>query len=120
MVIGVVLAIVAFVLAKISRGLPLGEAATPKSVEAMREAVMSHPNVKGVIDLLTIHMAPKQILVNAHVNLDDKLTAAEIVQTVAEIEQKLKQAEPKVDMIFLEAASVTDSTPAEANPKHTG
>jgi cation diffusion facilitator family transporter len=120
MIIGVVLAIVAFALAKISRGLLLGEAATRNSVEAMREAVLSHPNVRGVIDLLTMHMAPKQILVNAHVNLDDKLTAAEIVQTIAEIEEKLKQAEPKVDMIFLEAASVTDSAPAEPNPKHTG
>lgn len=120
MVIGVVLAVVAFALAKISRGLLLGEAATPKSVEAMREAVSSHPNVRRVVDLLTMHMAPKQILVNAHVNLDDKLTAGEIVQTIAEIEEKLKQAEPKVDMIFLEAASVTDEAPAEPNPKHTG
>jgi cation diffusion facilitator family transporter len=120
MVIGVVLAIVAFVLAKISRGLLLGEAAIPNSVEAMREAVLSHPNVRGVVDLLTMHMAPKQILVNAHVNLDDKLSAAEIVQTIAEIEEKLRQAEPKVDMIFLEAASVTDNAPAETHPKHIG
>jgi cation diffusion facilitator family transporter len=120
MAIGVVLAIVAFALAKISRGLLLGEAAIPKSVEAMREAVLSHPNVKGVVDLLTMHMAPKQILVNAHVNLDDKLTAAEIVQTIAEIEEKIKQAEPKVDMIFLEAASVTDTAPVKANPEHIG
>jgi len=120
MVIGVVLAIVAFVLAKISRGLLLGEAAIPNSVEAMREAVLSHPNVRGVVDLLTMHMAPKQILVNAHVNLDDKLSAAEIVQTIAEIEEKLRQAEPKVDMIFLEAASVTDNVPAETHPKHIG
>jgi cation diffusion facilitator family transporter len=120
MAIGVVLAIVAFALAKISRGLLLGEAAIPKSVDAMREAVLSHPNVKGVVDLLTMHMAPKQILVNAHVNLDDKLTATEIVQTIAEIEEKIKQAEPKVDMIFLEAASITDTAPVKPNPEHIG
>lgn len=120
MAIGVVLAIVAFALAKISRGLLLGEAAIPKSVDAMREAVLSHPNVTGVVDLLTMHMAPKQILVNAHVNLDDKLTAAEIIQTIAEIEEKIKQAEPKVDMIFLEAASVTDTAPKEPHPEHIG
>ncbi|MGB7210521.1 MAG: cation diffusion facilitator family transporter [Pyrinomonadaceae bacterium] len=120
MAIGVVLAIVAFALAKISRGLLLGEAAIPKSVDAMREAVLSHPNVNSVVDLLTMHMAPKQILVNAHVNLDDKLTATEIVQTIAEIEEKIKQAEPKVDMIFLEAASVTDTAPKEPHPSHIG
>jgi divalent metal cation (Fe/Co/Zn/Cd) transporter len=81
---------------------------------------LSHPNVKGVVDLLTMHMAPKQILVNAHVNLDDKLTATEIVQTIAEIEEKIKQAEPKVDMIFLEAASITDTAPVKPNPEHIG
>lgn len=120
MAIGIVLAIVAFALAKISRGLLLGEAAIPKSVEAMREAVLSHPNVKDVVDLLTMHMAPKQILVNAHVSLSDELTAGEIVQTIAEIEAMIKQAEPKVDMIFLEAASVTDQTPTEPHPEHIG
>ncbi|MGD9560684.1 MAG: cation diffusion facilitator family transporter [Pyrinomonadaceae bacterium] len=120
MAIGVVLAIVAFALAKISRGLLLGEAAIPKSVEAMREAILSHPNVRGVIDLLTMHMAPKQILVNAHVDLKDSLTSGEIVETIAEIEKKLKEAEPKVDMIFLEAASVTDTTPSEPHPEHIG
>lgn len=86
----------------------------------MRSAVLSHPNVRSVVDLLTMHMAPKQILVNAHVNLSDELTAGEIVQTIAEIEERIKQAEPKVDMIFLEAASVTDTTPQAPHPEHIG
>jgi cation diffusion facilitator family transporter len=104
--IGVVLAIVAFSLARSSRGLLLGEAATRKSVKAIKNAVKEHPNVVGVAELLTMHLAPKQILVNAHVNLKDDLTYAEIVQTIAEIEKKMKQAEPKVDKIFLETAGL--------------
>jgi cation diffusion facilitator family transporter len=106
--IGVVLAIVAFSLARSSRGLLLGEAATPKSLRAIRNAVKSHPNVNKVIELLTMHLAPKQILVNAHVNLKETLSNAEIIQTIAEIEQKIKEAEPKVDMIFLETAGITE------------
>src|ERR1043165_5383327 len=42
--IGVVLAIVAFVLARMSRGLLLGEAATPRTVERIRRAILEHPN----------------------------------------------------------------------------
>lgn len=120
MAIGVVLGIVAFVLARTSRGLLLGEAATRKSVEAIRSAINSHDNVNQVVELLTMHMAPKQILVNAHVNLKDELNGSEIVETVAEIEKMIKQAEPKVDMIFLEAASLTESDVKEINPEHIG
>ena len=72
----------------------------------MRKAVLPHPNVKGVVDLLTMRMAAKQILVNAPVDPDTELTAAAIVRINAEIEEKLNRAGPKVDMIFLEAASV--------------
>jgi cation diffusion facilitator family transporter len=104
--IGVVLAIVAFSLARSSRGLLLGEAATRKSVKAIKNAVKEHPNVVEVVELLTMHLAPKQILVNAHVSLKDDLTYAEIVQTIADIEKKMKQAEPKVDKIFLETAGM--------------
>ncbi|HYY99813.1 MAG TPA: cation diffusion facilitator family transporter, partial [Pyrinomonadaceae bacterium] len=61
--IGGVLAVVAFALARSSRGLLLGEAATEKSREAIRRAILSHPNVCEVVELLTMHLAPKQILI---------------------------------------------------------
>jgi len=103
-VIGLVLAIVAFVLARTSRGLLLGEAATPNVVAAIRQAIESHPNVDRVIELLTMHLAPKQILINAHVKLKENLVTSDILKSIEEIEERIKQAEPKVEMIFLEAA----------------
>ncbi len=118
--IGVVLAIVAFGLARSSRGLLLGEAATEKNVAAIRQAIEAHPSVVKVIELLTMHLAPKQILVNAHINLKSELTSAEIVQTIAEVEEEMKKAEPMVDMIFLETASLKDTNVKEVNPKHMG
>jgi cation diffusion facilitator family transporter len=120
MVIGGVLAIVAFVLARTSRGLLLGEAATPKSVAAIRKAIKSHRNVCEVVELLTMHLAPKQILVNAHINLRDELTTDEIEQTIGEIEASIKSAEPKVYNIFLEAARESATKEGEAIPQHAG
>ncbi len=102
--IGVVLAVVAFILARSSRGLLLGEAASAKTVEAIRQAIESHPNVERVVELLTMHLAPKQILINAHVKMRQGLLTDEVVRTVEEVEDRIKQAEPKVEMIFLEAA----------------
>jgi divalent metal cation (Fe/Co/Zn/Cd) transporter len=76
--------------------------------------------VVDVVELLTMHLAPKQILVNAHVNLKDDLTNNEVIQTIAEIEEAMKKAEPKVDMIFLETARQKESRVPEPLPQHIG
>jgi cation diffusion facilitator family transporter len=102
--IGLVLAMVAFVLARASRGLLLGEAANEKEVEAIRKAMESHPSVEKVLELLTMHLAPKQILINTHVKLRDDLNTNSIVNAIAEIEERIKRAEPKVEKIFVEVA----------------
>jgi divalent metal cation (Fe/Co/Zn/Cd) transporter len=120
MTIGVVLAIVAFLLARSSRGLLLGEAATPKTVEAIRSAIMSHPNVHSIIELLTMHLAPKQILINAHINLRNELKTDEIEQTNEEIEELIKRVAPKVDMIFLETARQSESDKQSPILEHMG
>jgi cation diffusion facilitator family transporter len=118
--IGVVLAIVAFVLARTSRGLLLGEAASQKSVQAIKAAIESHPNVVKLVELLTMHLAPKQILINAHVNLRDDLVTDDIERTNEEIEKLIRQAEPKVEMIFLESARASHSTNQDIVPEHVG
>jgi cation diffusion facilitator family transporter len=118
--IGLVLAVVAFVLARSSRGLLLGEGATPKSLEAIRGAILSHPNVCEVVELLTMHLAPKQILINAHVNFRDELATDDIERTINEVEERIKAAEPMVDMIFLETARRSESGPDAPIPLHIG
>jgi len=102
--IGLVLAVVAFALARTSRGLLLGEAASAKDVAAIQQAIESHPNVERVVELLTMHLAPKEILINAHVQLRPDLVTTDIVHTIQEIEERIKRVEPKVEKIFLEAA----------------
>jgi cation diffusion facilitator family transporter len=118
--IGLVLSVVAFVLARTSRGLLLGEAADRKTVEAITQAIESHPNVVRVIELLTMHLAPKQILINAHVNVKDDLVTPDIVKTISEVEDLIKQAEPQVEMIFLETARQSESLEQEPVLEHIG
>ncbi|HMF56158.1 MAG TPA: cation diffusion facilitator family transporter [Pyrinomonadaceae bacterium] len=104
MLIGLVLAVVAFALAQSSRALLIGEAATPKTVARIKKAIQNHENVEEVVELLTMHLAPKQILVNAHINLRNNLTTQDIEKTIGEIEGAIYETEPKVDEIFLETA----------------
>jgi cation diffusion facilitator family transporter len=118
--IGLVLAVVAFVLARTSRGLLLGEAANPKVVTAIKQAIESHPNVEQVVELLTMHLAPKKILINAHVKLRPELVTDDIVNSIQEIEERIKSAEPKVEMIFLEAARDDQADAHQAVAEHIG
>ena len=118
--IGLVLAVVAFALARTSRGLLLGEAASPKVLAAIRQAIESHPNVERVVELLTMHLAPKQILINAHVKLRSDLSTGDIEKSIEEIEERIKRAEPKVEMIFLEAARPEHVAEHRAAAQHIG
>jgi cation diffusion facilitator family transporter len=118
--IGLVLAVVAFVLARTSRGLLLGEAASQKAVTAIKQAIESHPNVEHVVELLTMHLAPKKILINAHVKLRPELRTDDIVNSIQEIEGRIKSAEPKVEMIFLEAARDDQVDGHRAVAEHIG
>ena len=118
--IGLVLAVVAFVLARSARGLLLGEAATPKTLAAIQQAIESHPNVERVVELLTMHLAPKQILINAHLQLRPDLRTGDIEQSIREIEDRIKKAEPKVEMMFLEVARDDTADRHAAVPEHIG
>jgi cation diffusion facilitator family transporter len=119
-IIGLVLAVVAFVLARSSRGLLLGEGANPKVLAAIKQAIESHPNVERVVELLTMHLAPRQILINAHVRLRPELRTDEIVSSIEEVEERIKNAEPKVEMIFLEAARDDQADEHQAIAEHIG
>ena len=119
-IIGGVLAVVAFVLARTSRALLLGEAANIKSVRAIKKAIESHPNVEKVVELLTMHLAPKEILINAHVKMRDDLRTDQIVGTIEEVEELIKRAEPKVQKIFLEASRDKRESDREPTAEHVG
>jgi cation diffusion facilitator family transporter len=119
-IIGLVLAVVAFVLARSSRGLLLGEAANPKELAAIKQAIESHPNIERVVELLTMHLAPKQILINAHVKLRPDLKTADIEQSILEVEDRIKRAEPKVEMMFIEVARGEQVDGRAAVPEHIG
>lgn len=76
--------------------------------------------MQQVVELLTMHLAPKQILVNAHVNLKDDLTYEQIVKSIGEIEAAMKKVDPKVGMIFLETTRQKDSDVQTVQPQHIG
>ncbi len=57
-----------------------------------------------------MRLAPKQILVNAYINLKIELMKEEIVKSINESEKNINESVPKVDIIFLGTASLKGTT----------
>jgi cation diffusion facilitator family transporter len=91
-VIGTLLVGVAVVLALENYSLLLGEAA-PAAVEArIRRLVREDHDVLDVVDLRTMHMGPREILVALGVHFRPHLTTAQIEAAVARLQTAIKKA----------------------------
>lgn len=102
-VIGLILAATAIWLAYETKGLLIGESASPEVVSRIRELVEGAPEVQHVNEILTMHMGPEFILVNVSVEFVDTATADQIEAVIAKLDRGLKETLPRVKRVFVEA-----------------
>jgi divalent metal cation (Fe/Co/Zn/Cd) transporter len=100
--IGVLLGVIAIVLAVEMKSLLIGESATEEDERRIEAAIESAPAVRHLIDLRTEHIGPESILVAAKIEFDADLTMRELADAVDAIEADVRVAVPTVDRIFLE------------------
>lgn len=100
--IGVLLLVIAVVLAVEMKSLLLGESATRGSVAAIRGALESAPGVERVIHLRTMHLGPEELLVGAKIAVDPALDLAGVARTIDEAEALVRAVEPAARVIYLE------------------
>ncbi|MFQ5467825.1 MAG: cation diffusion facilitator family transporter, partial [Kiloniellaceae bacterium] len=81
--IGLVLAAVAVFLAYETKGLLIGEAAAPEVVADVRRLVAADAGVERVNELLTMHLGPRDVLLNLSADFADTLSAAQVEDTIA-------------------------------------
>ena len=105
LVIGALLATVAVILAQETRLLLIGEAASRTDRAAMRSRMLALPQVESVGRLLTMHMGPDQILVNADVDLVDGLTDKDVEVAIDQVEAAIRDVLPEANDIFVELQS---------------
>lgn len=106
-IIGVILAIVAVVLARESKGLLVGESANPQTITNIRYLSKTEPGVQEVIRILTMQLAPYEVLLNLEIQFSKNLTGEEIALTVESLEGKIRKKHPEIKQIFIEAKSLT-------------
>jgi cation diffusion facilitator family transporter len=106
MVIGVLLAVTAFLLAYETKSLLIGEGASRQDRAAIRAAVLSDPDVEQIGRLLTLQMGTDKILVNVDVDFDEGMADDQIEVAIDRIEVAIRQAVPQAEYIFVEPETV--------------
>lgn len=100
--IGVLLVVVAFILAVEMKGLLLGETALPETRVALTEALRDHQNIQQVVYLHTEHLGPDALLIAAKAIFDPALSAADVSRSIDEAEAAMRAAVPSARFIFIE------------------
>ena len=110
-VIGAILALVAFVLFYETKSLLIGEGVSAADMRKIKAAIVTVPEVKEVMNVLTMHLGPEEILVNLDINFANGLSTDQVEQSIDKVEQAIREELPAVKKIFVEAESL------KQNPK---
>ena len=102
--IGVILCIVSVILARESKGLLVGEAATPEVVESVTSLALNEPAVVAVNQVLTLVFGPEEVLLNIEAQFVPSLRVSELAKIVSRLEVTIQQYHPRVKRIFIEVA----------------
>nr|WP_221262756.1 cation diffusion facilitator family transporter [Sphingomonas kyeonggiensis] len=113
-VIGVILAGVAMLLARESKGLLIGERANPDMVAAIRALLEAEPCITHVNHVRTIHTAPDRVFVAVSADFVDTLPMGEAETLIERLEQRLKAQEPKLSSIYIRPEKREDAVDAVA------
>jgi cation diffusion facilitator family transporter len=101
------LAIVAFGLGHQTYELLIGQAAEPEERRAIEEIISAHDGVVAVGDVFTMVLAPDQLLVAAHFDVDDDCSGDDVERLTGELDEELRREVSSVWQVFL------DPTPRE-------
>jgi cation diffusion facilitator family transporter len=118
--IGILLGIVAIVLAIEMKSLLIGEAAGRKQIEAIRAAIEIEPGVMGLIHMRTEHLGPDELLICAKVEFIHELTLVEVADTVDRVERNVRANVPEARVMYIEPDVRRDSRGQPLVAEHEG
>jgi cation diffusion facilitator family transporter len=103
--IGLVLAATAALLARETKGLLIGERADQSIVDAITRIAEEIEGIAHANGILTVHLAPQQIVAALSLEFADELTTPEIEAKVSELERSVRRMHPEVVALFVKPQS---------------
>ncbi|MFD3944443.1 cation diffusion facilitator family transporter [Streptomyces sp. NPDC058579] len=118
--IGILLIVIAIVLAAETKSLLLGEAAGVDQVKKIEEAVVDGETVTRLIHMRTLHLGPEELLVAAKVAVRHDETATQVANAINAAEERIRTAVPIARVIYLEPDVYSEAAAAAGeNPAKT-
>ena len=100
--IGVLLVIIAGILAIRMKALLIGESASGADQQAIVEALRSADRVERVIHLRTLYFGPEELMVAAKLGFAPAMTVGELAAAVDAAEAAVRERVPAVGLIYIE------------------
>jgi cation diffusion facilitator family transporter len=100
--IGVLLVVIAFVLATEMRSLLLGESATDEILHKIEGALLDGSKARRLIHMRTTHLGPEELLVAAKLAFDSALAFSEVAQEIDAAEARVRAVVPMARLIYIE------------------
>ena len=107
LVIGILLVVVAGVLARETRSLLIGEGLEPERVRAVLERI--RPRVKRVIEFRSLYMGPGVLLIGMTLGVEPGISHSDFV---AEVERNVRAIVPEAKYIYVEVIEESDQASA--------
>jgi len=100
--IGLLLVVIAFVLAIETKSLLLGEGANPDVVTQIEQAVLAGDGIERIIHMKTLHLGPEELLVAAKIAVPRTEQADDVARHINETEARIREAVPIARVIYIE------------------
>lgn len=100
--IAVLLVLVAIGLGRQNAEYLIGKAVSPELQQGIVDIIKGTDGVDGVIELLTMRLAPDQVLVAARVDLTSEFSPEELEEAADEVERRIREKFPEVQHVFLD------------------
>ena len=100
--IGLLLVVIAIILAIEMKGLLIGESASDENLDTINASLSGSDNVLGIIHLRTMHLGPDQLLVAAKVEFEHELDLKGLATAINGAEANLRAAVPIATTIYIE------------------
>ena len=115
--IGILLILIALVLAAETKSLLLGESAGIEDVRKIEAATVDGDTVTRIIHMRTLHLGPEELLVAAKIAVRHDESAAEVAGAIDAAEARIREAVPIARVIYLEPDIYSESEAAKGSDR---
>ena len=102
-IIGLILAVTASCLAFECKGLLMGESASEAVLTGIKDIIKDESQVLHINEILTMHLGPRDILLNLSLDFKDELSSGNVEETISKLELGIKNKFPEIKRVFIEA-----------------